>query len=129
MDKINWSELTPRERDCLIAEKVFGHTVWRDSPFHGDLMLLDNKQGLTGEVPHYSTDMNTAWKIVRKMNISNSPDFPDFTNYHRFIEELTKIVGSDMFFDLFYCDQDGDHLSPERICIAALRAVGIEVKQ
>ena len=99
---IHWQETTSGDRDALVAEKVMGvHAA-------------------------YTTDMNAAWQIVRRIN---KPDnLGKYDQYARFIEEMKKVVGSDMFFDLFYCDQEGCHLDPDRICLSALRAMGFEVE-
>jgi hypothetical protein len=129
---INW-KVASRQRDTIIAEKVMGWkqhpsdidetcTQW-ESP-QGDWYLLSDADG----VPHYTTSMDAAWLVVRMMNVPHSPAFPDYRDYANFIDCLQEIVGSDLFFDLFYCDADGDHLTPERLCIAALRALGYTVE-
>lgn len=78
------------------------------------------------DVPHYTTSLDAAWLVVHKMN---EPIDGGYDLYAKFIDELTAIVGSDLFFDLFYCDPESDdrHLTGERICIAALRACGYTV--
>lgn len=94
----------------------------------GSLFPLEHKdKHILVDMPNYIGSMDTAMSVVRQMNESDSPDYPDFATYARFIEELEKIVGSNLIFDLFYCDLEGDHLTPERICLAALRARGVTV--
>ena len=67
-------------------------------------------------------NMSDAWQVVRAIN---KPVDGSHERYARFIDALIKAVGSDMFFDLFYCDPESDdqHLTPERICDAALWAI------
>lgn len=125
---MKWSELTPEQRDTLIAEKVMG---WKQAMpyevYQRYLWEREDAPGITRETPPFSRSMDAAWQVVRRMNNPNSPAFPDYQEYANFIAELVKLVGSDMFFDLFYCDHEEDHLTPARLCIAALRAVGMEI--
>lgn len=104
---MNWDEMTSWERNMLVHKHVMGNPG--------------------GGIPDYTTDMGVAWQVVRMLNNPDSPAFPDYQDYARFIDALTEIVGSDLFFDLFYCDKDGDHLNPNVICRAALQAHGVEV--
>ncbi len=122
---MNWEEMTPEQRDVLVAEKVMGHETG-EMP-SGTLMMW-NDSGLMEEIPRYTQSMDVAWLVVRMMNNSDSPTFHSYQGYADFIDALEKIVGSNLFFDLFYCDKDGDHLTPERICKAALEAVGVDVR-
>jgi hypothetical protein len=134
---MKWAELSERERDALVAEKVLKWTPgvcdgeMGEQPCSPDGWFCQ-KCGFEGywgdsfehqELPkHYTTSLDAAWQVVKRINI---PEGSTYETYARFIKELEKIVGSNMFFDLFYCDLDGDdHLTPERLCIAALRAVG-----
>lgn len=85
---------------------------WRVfSPDHEQLDVFDPLHNL-----------NDAWQVVRAIN---KPVDGSHERYARFIDALTKAVGSDMFFDLFYCDPESDnqHLTPARICDAALWAI------
>ncbi len=150
---IEWSSLTPEQKDALVAEKVM---EWRPTLCEAtekDIFYAaesaekvriycskcgyQDREGIIyrGIVywvhsvpqPHYTQSMDAAWLVVRMMNNSDSPTFHSYQGYADFIDALEKIVGSNMFFDLFYCDKDGDHLTPERICKAALQAVGVEI--
>lgn len=141
-EAIQWSVLMPVQRDLLVAEQVMGldlHCTGRLTYGATDILfqqqvsvcldcnaLVTTKRGQqlpaqhTRSVANYSQSLDTAWLVVRQMN-------EDGHQYARFIDALEAIVGSEMFFDLFYCDQHDQHLTAERICIAALRAVGVEV--
>src|SRR5947209_2334851 len=101
---------------------------WQPMPCNGTLAEIESSWrcmscGLEGDwdafsafmnhvalPPRYSESMDAAWLVVRGMNTPDSSAFPNYQTYSRFIDQLEKIVGSDLFFDLFYCDQDGDHL-------------------
>ena len=147
---VKWSEVTPEERNKLVHEKVMelplsmpctGAITWKRDPFNnrerGHWICECGYYGVTDDtlhfglssIPAYSTSMAAAWLVVRRMN---EPDViageTRFDAYANFIDALEKLVGSHLFFDLFHCDEDGDHLTPERICLAGLKAVGIEVE-
>ena len=142
-ESIQWSALTPDQQDRIIAEKIMGVPAICSGALHQDsrnsgFWTCDTCAafGHTAppashapevDIPAYSADLDAAMLVVRKMN---EPHDGKFDRYARFIAELEKIVGSDMFFDLFYCDpaSDDQHLTAERLCVAALRAVGVEVQ-
>ncbi len=140
---MSWDETTDKNKTGLVLEHVMGYFVlgsiaqgWRTPDLRGykadrfhwpiafwnsDGQCWMTRDIATDPVPFDPLhDMNDAWHVIRRMN---NPT-PDYDVYARFIDVLEKIVGSNMFFDLFYCDKDGDHLTPERICKAALEAVG-----
>jgi hypothetical protein len=145
---MNWDTMTDKERVRLVLEHVMGYfileataTGWHTPEFprgHDAVAIgfhwpiafwnTDGDIWMTKDIGTDSTffdplrDMNDAWVVVRRMNNSDNPDRPDYSTYARFIDALEEIVGSNLFFDLFYCDKDGDHLTPERICKAALSA-------
>jgi hypothetical protein len=151
---MKWAELTPAERDALIAEKVMGVTDFRCTgtlSYDGDNTLYRHRYYVcqqcktrltiteyylekcalptehTKPIPAYSESMDAAMLVVREMNRSEDGTCERYDN---FVNAFTSIVGSDMFFDLFYCDPDPtqDHLTPARICLAGLRTVGVEDK-
>lgn len=147
-----WNALSERDRVRYLLEKVIGCFVLEQTA-QGWLMPefprgVHAPKGFHWPIAFWNTDckcwgykdigdngvtfldpldnMNDAWKIVRKMNEPQISGETSYGYYHNFIERLKEIVGSDMFFDLFYCDKDGDHLTPERICQAAYLAVDEE---
>ena len=152
---MNWEEMTPEQRDRLVHEKVMGNPLEVQCTAIGDDIISmlrpedhyrpngwwlcceceyighgeDHTHIRQLKIPPYTQSMDVAWLVVRMMNNSDSPPFHSYQGYADFIDALEKIVGSNMFFDLFYCDKDGDHLTPERICKAALQAVGVDVKE
>jgi Phage ABA sandwich domain len=141
MDKVKWSELTSEQRDRLVAEKVMG---WTEQTCEGT--SLDMLEG-PGEwqcsicgfqarysdpiehialPPRYSTDMNVTWQIVEKMVTRQS--------YHDIDYEWSgPLFGCPCWYVKI---NDGGHYSwimadtaQDAICIASLRAVGIEVER
>lgn len=153
---MKWTEMTSEQKNALIHEKVMdgqqaqcpnkypritfnGYQIleWRCSrcgqtgrggAVHDKTTGGYAVEHTTPNVPSYITSMDAAWLVVKRVNRSDNPDYPDYGTYARFIDALQKTVGSDLFFDLFYCDDEGDHLTPERICLAALKACGIEIE-
>jgi hypothetical protein len=139
--------MAKEQRDQLVHERVMGHSP--NEPCTGEfapnphdnqetlycpkcgacIFWEESKKHKPLSPPAYTSDMNAAWDVVRMVNNPNNPEVhPNYQTYRQFINHLQEIVGSDLFFDLFYCDHKGDYLTPERICIAALKACGVEVE-
>lgn len=130
---MNWKEMKPRERDALIAEKVMGLQVehWTESEretvdedgnpetwsLRTGYVVID---GLSNPyVLHYTEDMSAAWQVVEKIKQEghryNNSLFVQW-QYH-----LDYLYGRPAHRDVLY------DLSPEGICLAALKAVGVEI--
>jgi hypothetical protein len=80
-----WSEMSERERDAYIAEKIFGHrtvlntqnlaiTEDKDGDIHmhyprTGYLLADQPSDERGHplVPHYTTSMDAAWLVVEHL--------------------------------------------------------------
>ena len=118
---IAWEALNYTQRDELVAERVLG---WRKctGPTLDKLWWKAPKGDREPQyfVPRYSSDLGDAWEIVDY--------FRDqiFSKRERFFNEL---------YQMFRVP-GGDHptwphamafLKPEHLCVAALRATGIEV--
>lgn len=58
-----------RELDALIAEEVMGWRIFPDGP-NGEMHTIDANQCECHEydIPHYSTDIAAAWKVVEKLS-------------------------------------------------------------
>ena len=147
---MQWDEMNDKEKVRLLLEPVMGcfvlettATGWRTAEFpkgrnappgfHWPIAFwnTDAEVWVIKETGDESLlfdplhDLNDAWLVVREMN---SPIDGSYDRYAAFIMALEKIIGSNLFFDLFYCDPASDecHLTPERTCQAALQAVGAE---
>lgn len=64
-----WDEMTDRERDELVAEKVMG---WRRGrPERGNMPWLPpgatRSHGGVMNIPAYTTDIAAAWQVVEEM--------------------------------------------------------------
>ncbi|MFE4202092.1 BC1872 family protein [Aneurinibacillus aneurinilyticus] len=103
-----------RELDGLIATKVFGYKI---APIHADedLWILDDSQELhvSYPVPHYSTNIADAWQVVEKFKECDLQKH-ESGNYTCYIT-LYKTYESDA------------ETAPLAICLAALKAIGVEV--
>lgn len=128
--------MSERKIDALVAEKVFGcRTDWDcgfcvdgiDHEIHGDKRPwcncekekhYSNSEGL--DTLFYSSDISAAWAVVEKMRESEFSIFG------------ISIDGTDEyscgFGKTWPCQSEGFSKSaPMAICLAALKAVGVEV--
>jgi transcriptional regulator with XRE-family HTH domain len=156
---IKWNELSNKDKTRLILEHVLKWRVFEDfDAYHSKLWEAGEYVEIEFPVAYWHKELehwcvyskeeedtgifaplinlDDAWVVVKEMNKPvNHPDwpFPKYAPYIEFIHVLEKIVCSTMFFDLFYCDPDPEsddqHLTGDRICLAALIACGIEIDQ
>lgn len=110
MTEYNWDDMETRERDALVAEEVMGIDV---AP-KGEFRSSHSDPGIhRTNVPNFTTDISAAWEVVEKMY--HSKDGLNFSDeLHLMAKGQTKPPL--IFF-----------VSPERICLAALRAKGIDI--
>lgn len=125
-----------RELDALVAEKVMGLKVRKEKvpnghghpAAHYDLVdFWYGKNEDIGHLPHYSTDISAAWKVMEKLKtLVKSPGYVD--------------VGTNNDKDGWSCElvrRSGEGgqpaifapTAPLAICLTALETVGIEVKE
>jgi len=155
-DAVQWNELLPRERDALVAEKVMeyetvdGLTLYRwvrDHPTPnfsgrtGKHAMVDPDEwyrlfsapiGLTAakwtDLPKYTTDIAAAWEVVEKMPKSAVVELRNMhegvRTWHAEVWLLPSPFAS-AYGDGFVGNAD---TAPEAICIAALRACGVEME-
>jgi len=117
-------ELTDREKDSIIAEKVMGWTSVRP---HGDRLLgvAPMPKGTatclaTQIVPFYSSDISATWKVVGQIRDQLSGGIYEF-----FLSEQDSPVSSGWRcrFSNDECSFDGRaDIAPLAILIAALKA-------
>ena len=116
--------MNPREIDVLVAEHVLGIKAQMAVDNSGWMYWekLDNAwEGQWSRLPHYSTDISAAWKVVEKMLESNG--VYDFGCCNRYGET---------FSSWFYPNADEsytcsfDKTAPMAICLAALAARGVK---
>lgn len=113
---------TGRELDALVAEKVMGWKRLYRVDWHGMDWMWDKKQGaLYPEIqttPQYSTSIEAAWEVVGK-----------FTFFYLWRDG--KLLDGQWECKLTEKDEREFYVvaptAPHAICLAALRAVGVDV--
>ena len=99
-----------RELDALVAEKVMGydHTAWQV------------------EYPcAYSLNIAYAWQVVNELNPADATK-AQLDLFFKFCEYLAELCDADAWNQPSACAIDSlmRNITPERICLAALKAVG-----
>jgi hypothetical protein len=107
---IKWAELTPEQRDELMAEKVLGYS------------LADARGNI--DIPHYTTSLDAVWLLCPKLLGASYVVQSKFLCAYKEDDdperyEWTRYITYE-FIELHYIQ----HMTPERICIAILRAFG-----
>lgn len=137
MEPINWSALTPAQRNEEIHEKVMGHA--RKIATHtsrtraGDSFSYNVTSWQTGgpDTPRYSQSMDAAWTVLQEMAKRKQPKFQPFT---LFVEAMLTASGwgnasawSEIYpaYEIFM--MAAVRWTPEIICVAALKGCGYEV--
>ena len=114
-----------RELDALVAEKVMGMVDNRPSGRSGEMWgIMDwyapGEPVWVGDFPLYSTDISAAWEVVEKMREKGF--YLDTNNrqpegyWCEFADEGYEVGG-----------QAFGESEPHAICLASLRALGVEV--
>jgi hypothetical protein len=147
MSAIVWADLSPRERDALVGERVMGKrywlqqrgefrlAVWSDAEWEPGKRhrapaneaerhtatdaLTAARTGFYGEHPRYTTDIAAAWEVVEKMRETDDNMIPCIA---------WSVFGYWIAGFVFGGIADAKAATaPEAIAIAALRACGVEV--
>ena len=110
-----------RELDLLIAEKIMGLEI-ADSlvdeleDYYPTYKVTDDEDWSELPVPKYSTDIAAAWKVVEKMKNNHWPFY--LANYDnkwscQFAKDSSHAISDQV---------------PHAICLAALKAKGVEIE-
>lgn len=123
--KINWQELSTEKKNQVIAEKVMKGTEDRKYRDVSDMTGVFNPM----------EDLNDAWQIVMKFGLW-------YSYKKKFNRQMEVSMGNDLsegeVVTFVFCVRDGlqNHLYSgeaitlqEAICLASLKAVGIEVEE
>lgn len=122
-----------RELDALVAEKVMGcsvrngHCCCEPNRPHGRSDYRAEQQRVYCPLKPYSTSIEAAWEVVEKIkNIRGTDGTFKIQYWHP-----GSVVYAD-HEDLLGCDFDHTIYSwgqtaPHAICLAALKAVGVEI--
>lgn len=130
---MNWSKMTDRQRDALVAETMGwqwytmdDRNILTDSDFSyvespykkGKHAAMDDLggAGVCRAVPHFTIDIAAAWKAVEQVKEHHFTleYFADDSQWHA-------RTGTDDSF-AYVADT-----APEAICLAALRAKGVDI--
>lgn len=124
-----------RELDALIAEKVMGRKVerWRyfEDGYASTALRPRGKAESTGvlitnNLPAYSTDIAAAWQVVERLNDRFSIEIMALTSTVLCSNTRFRV---DMFDHEALAPRTEVHAAtaPLAICLAALKAIGVEV--
>src|SRR5437763_10661229 len=62
-----------RELDALVAERVMGWAVERNTVDSEPIVMFSKPGEYYGPVPPYSTDIAAAWEVVEKLSMAPNP--------------------------------------------------------
>lgn len=149
---MKWAEMTSRQKDRLIAEKIMGYTVREHGEYdggfahvegvHAPAFYLFDAQGnadwrkeCTSEIeawflcPHYTTDMNVAWQVLQKMSTRHNEqaEFLD-EPFAQFTDELLPNSAGEIWTAYQCMAREVARWTPEKICLAALKACGEDIE-
>ena len=117
-----------RKIDHLIATKVLGWEYHEAIYTWGELFSLakyvtkDGREILTHDLPHFSTNLLDAWKVVEKLKIAVIPQIGNPPKNMQYLAEIDKRpLGG--YYEAFA------ETAPLAICLVALKSVGIEVNE
>lgn len=115
-----------RDVDRLVAEHVMGHEIssGKDSYYKEYAYIINGP--VLDDIPKYSTDIAAAWEVVEKI----SPQILDSKPWTQcFITTIRDGIHCS-FKNLYSGEILGDAIettAPLAICLAALKAKGIEI--
>jgi hypothetical protein len=112
-----------RELDLLVAEKVMGYAVRR--PYdHNPLFITvypkdtNWQDSEVKELPQYSTDISAAWEVVERMK----EKFHFKIDWDKNLKSWLVTISDGYSFWKAH-----EEAAPPAICLAALKAKGVEV--
>lgn len=135
---IKWAELSERERDAIVARRVFGWEVFgrsaqvpaqyagRPGPFWAPPV---GEPGFSEHwpIPNYTTDIAAAWAVIE--NLIARGWTPDLLS--GYVAAWVVVVDAYQHNDdpvQWPVRAEADS-APEAICLAALRACGVPVEE
>lgn len=118
--KYVWDELSPQERNALVAKHVFGHNV-RTSENGMPYKLVYNEfteEEYSMAVDNYTTDINHAQQVIRKMHEED------------YLMEIHDARGFDSYVQCSFGEYESNEHETiaEAVCLAALRAKGVDIE-
>lgn len=147
IDMTNWDDMTPRERDALIAEEVMGlsplddelcsgrvvNTHWHGRVCHEcDTYHVDEPDEFETRhhYPNFTTGIEAAWQVVEHFyteghNIELCMD-PNMEPPNDTVPHVCTIRGTENGHHGTVMGKSHEGVA-EAICLAALRAKGVDV--
>lgn len=122
-EPIIWSELGARARDVCVERRIFGTAIRENDAcrnLHWTDSIKPNGGRMSARVPRYSMDIAAAWAVVENLEAEGLT--VEYRTYGPTAQR--RVTVSDGGTIQGYANAD---TAPEAICIAALRAVGVEV--
>lgn len=127
-DKLKWDEMSVRDRDALVMEKVFGWKQTSTSCRCGASIawMKPRETGaweMAGCVCHHkpsvTTEIAAAWQVVMEMR----------SDVWDMVFEIDEHMWRCSFKRPFHrhIGKAVEKTAPEAICLAALRAVGVDI--
>jgi len=114
-----------RELDALVAEKVTEFVVW---PEGHELIPASYSHTRTDLVPHYSTSIADAWQVVEEVSRQHEIYVSGYKDRWEATVVRLKIECTHCSSHSHeYIDAEAE-TAPLAICLAALKAVGVEVE-
>lgn len=108
------TSMTDRKLDALVAEKVMGMKFYEARPMFASDLYTDER-GVIVDLPFYSTNIAAAWGVVEKLRDIAYPFSMDCDHKGRWF-----VHGANEDCLGF------DYSAPRAICLAALKAIGVE---
>lgn len=121
--EIDWNKLLANERNALVAEAVMGKKIYTDQFFRGGTTKETVRHlGIEGDtmrhIQPYSWDISSAWQVIEKMRENGwEVDIDSRANKRWFCRFMSDGPDRDATADA----------APEAICLAALRALGVNI--
>jgi hypothetical protein len=124
--KMKWDEMSPRERDALIAEKVMGYEVI--DVLKQGITHMDNGTKRWIKNPNYSTKIADAWQVVEKLKQKHDFVTIVWGDGTWGCHIATMLPPNDEWeYDSNEWVADAP-TAPEAICKASLLAMGVEIE-
>ncbi|EPZ47737.1 BC1872 family protein [Alicyclobacillus acidoterrestris] len=132
MPQYDWETMTFEEKHHLLAEKVMEWTVGEHPELHGTgQMMVEYEEPVyfrqdgtfLCECEWYPTeDISAAWEVVEKMKQDGW--LPSIEYFEKAIRKGYEVTMGHMSEDAQWAISE---TAPEAICLAALRAKGVDV--
>lgn len=109
-------KMTPgRELDALVASKVMGLRKTED----GILWYCEKLDTFFEDIPHFSSNISSAWLVVEKLNLAVIP-----TEHGKWKATESVFIPECIYYEVNLDIASEGDTAPHAICLAALKAIG-----